>query len=111
MLRYAWGTAPDFSELLDTVTKAGRAFKPSESGMIGAAIESRQKSPKTEYLRAFGNLLTDVHNFALTTPIMQAMAIVANVVINLPDVDVTYDDVRKALAKLGGERLENSGEK
>lgn len=111
MLRYAWGAAPDFSELLDTVTKAGRAFKPSESGMIGAAIESRQKSPKTEYLRAFGNLLTDVHNFALTTPIMQAMAIVANVVINLPDVDVTYDDVRKALAKLGGERLENSGEK
>lgn len=111
MLRYAWGTAPDFSELLDTVAKAGRAFKPSESGMIGAAIESRQRSPKTEYLRAFGNLLTDVHNFALTTPTMQAMAIVANVVINLPDVDVTYDDVRKALAKLGGERLENSGEK
>jgi hypothetical protein len=111
MLRYAWGTAPDFSELLDTVTKAGRAFKPSESGMIGAAIESRQKSPKTEYLRAFGNLLTNVHNFALTTPIMQAMAIVANVAINLPDVDVTYDDVRKALAKLGGERLENSKEK
>jgi hypothetical protein len=111
MLRYAWGTAPDFSALLETVAKAGRAFKPSESGMIGAAIESRQRSLKTEYLRAFGNLLTDVHGFALTTPIMNAMAIVANVVINLPDVDVTYDDVRKALAKLGGERLENSGEK
>ena len=111
MLRYAWGTAPDFSDLLDTVAKAGRSFKPSESGMIGAAIESRQRSPKTEYLRAFGNLLTDAHGFTLTTPIMQAMAIVANVVINLPDVDVTYDDVRKALAKLGGERLENSGEK
>jgi len=111
MLGYAWGTAPDFSALLDTVAKAGRAFKPSETGMIGAAIESRQRSPKTEYLRAFGNLLTDVHRFALTTQAMQAMAIVANVVINLPDVDVTYDDVRKALAKLGGERLENSGEK
>ena len=111
MLRYAWGTAPDFSALLGTMANAARAFKPSESGMIGAAIESRQRSPKTEYLRAFGNLLTDVHRFALTTPIMQAMAIVANVVINLPDVDVTYDDVRKALAKLGGERLENSGEK
>ena len=41
---------------------------------------------------------------------MQAMAIVANVVINLPDVDVTYDDVRKVL-KLGGERLENLGKK
>ena len=52
--------------------------------------------------QAFGNLLTDVHDFALTTPIMQAMAIVANVVINLPDVDVNYDDVRKAFAKPGG---------
>lgn len=111
MLRYAWGTAPDFSALLGTMANAARSFKPSESGMIGAAIESRQRSAKTEYLRAFGNLLTDVHGFALTTPIMQAMAFVANVVINLPDVDVTYDDVRKALAKLGAERLENSGEK
>lgn len=111
MLRYAWGTAPDFSALLGTMANAARAFKPSETGMIGAAIESRQRSPKTEYLRAFGNLLTDVHRFALTTQTMQAMAIVANVVINLPDVDVTYDDVRKALAKLGGERLEKSGEK
>lgn len=111
MLCYAWGTAPEFSALLDTVSKAGRAYKPSESGMIDAAIVSRQKSPKTEYLRAFGNLLTDVHNFSLTTPIMKAMAIVANVVINLPDVDVTYDDVRKALAKIGGEPQENSGEK
>lgn len=111
MLGYAWGTAPDFSALLDTVAKAARSFKPSEAGMIGAAIKSRQKSPKTEYLRAFGNLLTDVHHFALTTPIIQSMAIVANVVINLPDVDVTYDDVRKALPKLGREPLENSGEK
>lgn len=110
MLRYAWGTAPDFPALLDTVAKAGWAFKPSESGMIGAAIESRQKSQKTEYLRAFGNLLTDAHNFTLTTPIMKAMAVVANVVINLPDVVVVYDDVRKALAKQGGGRLENSGE-
>jgi len=109
-LRYAWGTAPDFSALLDTVAKAARGFKPSESGMIGAAIESRQRSPKTEYLRAFGNLLT-AHSFALTTPIMRAMATVANVVINLPDVDVTYDDVRKALARLGGKRLENPEEK
>jgi hypothetical protein len=111
MLRYAWGTAPDFSALLGTMASAARAFKPSESGMLGAAIASRQKSPKTEYLRAFGNLLTDVHRFALTTPTMHAMAIVANVVINLPDVDVTYNDVRKALAKLGGEQLENSGKK
>jgi hypothetical protein len=108
MSGYAWQVAPDFSALLGTMTSAARNFEPSESGMIGAAIQSRQQSRKTEYLRAFGSLLTDVHRFTLTTAIMQAMAIVANVVINLPDVDVTYDDVRKALAKLGGERLENS---
>ena len=107
---YGWSTAPHLSSLLNTVEKSAQQWKPSADGFINAAITSRQKSPKTEYLRAFGNLLTDIHNFALTTQIMQAMAIVANVVINLPDVDVTYDDVRKALAKLSGERLENSGE-
>jgi hypothetical protein len=111
MLRYAWGTAPDLPALLDAVALAALNFKPSESGMIGAAIESRQRNQKTEYLRAFGSVLTDVHGFALTKPIMQAMAIVANVVINLPDIDATYDDVKKAIAKLGSERLENSGEK
>ena len=96
-VRYAWGTAPDVPALLGTMANAARGFTPSVSGMIGAAIESRQRSTKTEYLRAFGNLLTDVHGFALTTPMMQAMAIVATVVINSPDVDVTYDDVRKRL--------------
>ena len=70
-----------------------------------------QRSPKTEYLRAFGHLLSNNHSFTLTKKIMQAMAIVANVVINLPDVDVTYDDVRKALKKQGGEQVENSSGK
>lgn len=86
-LCYAWDTAPSFPDLLDTVAKAARDFTPSEDGMIGAAIESRQRSAKTEYLRAFWHQLTDVHHFTLTTAVMQAMAIVANVVINLPDID------------------------
>ena len=111
MLRYAWGTAPDFSALLKTMADAARAFKPSEPGMIGAAIESRQKNPKTEYVRAFGNLLTEVHKFELTAPVHKAIAVVANVVINQPDVDVTYDDVRKALVRTSGERMEDSGKK
>jgi hypothetical protein len=100
MLRYAWGTAPDFSALLETVARAARSFKPSAPGMIGASVKSRQHNQKTEYLRAFGKLLT-VQGFALTTPIMKEMVITASVVINLPDVDVTYDDVRKALQRLG----------
>ena len=110
-LRYAWGTAPDVSALLDTVAMAAREFKPNESGIIGAAIVSRQQSTKTEYLRAFGNLLTDAHHLTLTPGVMKAMAIVANVAINLPDVDVTYDDVRKSLVNRNGETLENSGGK
>lgn len=110
-LRYAWGTAPDFPALLDTVADAAKNFQPSDYGMIGAALQSRQRSLKAEYLRAFGHLLTDAHGLALTTPIIQAMAITANVVINSPDVDVTYDDARKTLAKPDGKRLENSDEK
>jgi len=101
-LRYAWGTAPDLSELLDTVTKAARSFQPSESGMIGAGIESRKASIKTEYLRAFGSLLTSRRDFSMTAGIMNAMAVTAIVVLNQSKIDVSYDDVRKALSKLGG---------
>lgn len=101
MLRYAWGTAPEVSALLRTLADAARTFRPRELGMIGAAIDSRQHNPKTEYLRAFANLLTKVHNINLTTKVMHVMATVATVVINLPDVDVTFDDVRKVLAKAG----------
>ncbi len=110
-LSYGWKTSPPLSALLKTVGNAAKEFKPSESGLIGAAIDSRQQSVKAEYLRAFGNLLTKQHRFILTTDIMKAMAITANVVINSPDIDTTYDDVRKALAKLGGDSLENSNQK
>lgn len=98
-VRYGWGVAPDLPALLDTVAKAARSCEPNECGMIGAALKTRQQNVKTEYLRAFGNQLTDGHGMALTAPIMQAMAIVANVAINMPDIDVTYDDVRKSLEK------------
>jgi len=108
MLRYAWGAAPEVSALLETLADAARAFRPSATGMIAAAIESRQRSPKTEYLRAFATVLTDAHGIALTPQVMKAMAVTAGVVIDLPNADVTYDDVRKA-CKTRVERLENSG--
>ena len=100
-LRYAWGIAPDLSELLDTVAKAARNFQPSGSGMVGAAIKSRQRSraENKEYLRAFGNLLTETHGLSLTLNIMKAMAIAATVVIDYPNIVVTYDDVTKAIGK------------
>ena len=100
-LRYVWGTAPDLSELLDTVAKAARDFQPSERGMIGAAIQTRQKSRagNKEYLRAFGNQLTEVHGISPTINIMKAMADVATVVINDNDFVVSYDDVVKSIGK------------
>jgi hypothetical protein len=109
-LCYAWQTAPEFPSLLASVAKAAQTFIPTQTGMIGAAIESRQRNPKTEYLRAIGNLLTEVYEFALTVPLMKAIAIVANVAINHPGIDVTYDDVRKILTPTSGKSVENSGD-
>lgn len=101
VLRYAWGFAPDLSELLDTVAKTARNFQPSECGIIGAAIQSRQKSKaeNKEYLRAFGYQLTEVYGIPLTLNTMKAMADVATVVINDHDFVVSYDDVVKAIGK------------
>lgn len=97
MLRYAWGTAPSLNALLGTVARAAREFTVNESGAIGAALKKRQSNPSTEYIRAFAHLLFDMHRFQLSSPLMNAMAIVATVVINDPQVDVSYDDVRKSI--------------
>jgi hypothetical protein len=96
-LRYAWTTSPSLAGLLDTVANAAKIFEPEIFGLPAAAIASRKRNPKTEYLRGFAHLLKEVHGIDLTTRVMNAMAITANVAINEPDVDVTYDDVRKAV--------------
>jgi hypothetical protein len=96
-ISYAWGMAPDIPAVLDTLADVARRYEPVEGGFIGAALGSRQKSIKTEYLRGFAHRLTDQRRFDLTSPIMHAMAITANVVIDDTDVDVSYDDVRKAV--------------
>lgn len=97
-LRYIWGLSPDFPALLETVAKAAQDFKPSETGMIGAAISTRQRNVRTEYIRGFANRLTD-SRVAISTTVMRAMAIVANVVIDDPAGGTSYDDVRKAIGK------------
>jgi hypothetical protein len=97
-LRYGWEKAPRLSALLRTVAKVARDFEPREDGMIGAAVNTRQGSTKTAYIRALAYLLCNARKFALTNRLMRAMAIIANVVINSPDIDITYDDVRKAAA-------------
>jgi hypothetical protein len=95
-LRYGWEKAPYLPEILNTVAKAADEFKPSCGYFADAAIVSRQKSHKTEYIRGYVNLLCN-GGINLSTDIVKAIAITATVVINSPDLIVTYDDVRKAI--------------
>lgn len=95
MLRYAWGKAPSFDALLDTVASGARKFQPAEHGMIGAGISKRQHSEKAAYLRAFAHLLDDVHRIDLTPSLMRAMAAAGNVVLDLKSGLLTFDYVRK----------------
>ena len=91
---YAWGIAPSLTELLSTVAKAARNYKPQFGGRIGAGIEKRQNNDKTQYLRAFGHELGKI---AMTPTILNAMACIATVALNDPDIVVCNDDVRQAL--------------
>jgi hypothetical protein len=98
-LRYAWEKSPPLSEMLKTVSLAANDFEPNEHGFIGSAISLRQSSEKTEYIRAFSALLND-YKVTITIDVMKAIATTATIVINSPDVVISYDDVRKALKKL-----------
>jgi hypothetical protein len=91
--------SPSVAELLDTLVGAAHRFEPAESDFRNAATETRQRNIKTDYLRGFGHLLIR-RGLELTPPIMRAMAITTTVVINDPEIDATYDDVRKVLATL-----------
>ncbi|QHQ28577.1 hypothetical protein XACN24_09000 [Xanthomonas albilineans] len=99
MLHYAWGKAPHLPTILETVAQAAEGWAPRESGAIGAAIASRKASPTTEYLRAFSeHLRRDLPGVILSGSIVTAMAGTANVVLNDARLDVSTDDVRKAIA-------------
>jgi hypothetical protein len=99
-LRYAWGTAPSMARIITTMQREAMTYAAAESGHIGAALATRKRNPKYEYLRAFGALLRDVHRMEVSADTMKAMATTATVVLNTPELDVTYDDVRKALATI-----------
>ena len=105
-LHYAWGTAPSISTLLGTLADKARNFTPSASARIEAAL-NRKSDPKMEYLRAFDQQLANFHGFEPTLNFRKAMAIVANVAINLRDVDVSEKEVWGVVDK----RLKKSGEK
>jgi len=99
MLCYAWGTAPSMARIIATMQREALAYVPAESGAIGAALASRKRNRKTEYLRAFDALLSDVHHIDRTAEVINAMAITASVVLNDPDDAVTPGDVRSALIR------------
>lgn len=96
-LRYAWTLAPDFAELLSKVAETMGDFVPQKTGYIGAGISSREVNEKTAYIRGLYKLLKDAHGFKIDLPIRQAIAAVTAVMLNNPDIDVTTDDVTKAI--------------
>jgi hypothetical protein len=96
-LRYAWGLAPNFPELLLKIAEIMGDFTPMEHGYVGAGISSREANEKTAYVRGLHKLLKDEHGFEIDLPIKQAMAAVTLVMLNDPDIHVTTDDVTKAI--------------
>lgn len=65
---------------------------------INAALQKRQNSKKSAYLRAFAALLEEAH-IDMTSTVMKAMAVTANVVFDDPEFDACEDDVRKAIRR------------
>ena len=103
-LRHAWNTAPALSYLLETLAIHSRQEierpYPTDT-MIGAAISSQKHNRKTEYIRAFIRSLRDYDGIVMTKEVMHAAATAAEVVLDKPDITVTYDDVRKLAMQLG----------
>lgn len=99
-IEQAWSIAPSLPQLLKTVELKSSNYIPSQTGMVGAAVNSRETNKRTQYIRAFGFLLAEEYDIKLTTPIKKAMASVVNVVLNDLDKDTHYDDVRAALKKI-----------
>ena len=66
---------------------------------VEAALSTRQDSKKSAYFRAFWSLLKQ-SKIKLSGPVMRAMAITANVIMDDANLTHSEDDVRKALARI-----------
>ncbi|KUO66921.1 MAG: hypothetical protein APF80_09170 [Alphaproteobacteria bacterium BRH_c36] len=93
------GTPLDLGRYLIKVSKIAGQF-PVDFACPGveAAISTRQDSKKTAYLRAFGALLK-YSSINLSAPVVRAMAITANVILDDVDLSISEDTVRKALKR------------
>ena len=105
MVRVA--TSPNQENLVALLHKAaeaaqtGYAYFGVSEGAVDAAISKQKPNLKTEYLRAFGHVLTISPGSIgepvnLTPGVRRAMAVTTTVALN-GDVIVTEDDVRKAV--------------
>ena len=103
-LNYAWGLAPDFSDILHTLAVRMQLARErtNPTGMVGAAIASQKGNIKTDYIRAFIHLLRFVRGIKMTRDVIDAVATAAEVVLNDADITVEYGDVRKSFIRLGG---------
>lgn len=99
-LRSILSTAPALSELLKTLAEDTRCAKVGlPSDYIAAGTKSRQRGMKTDYLRAFGEMLTD-SGVTIDRKIARAMAMIGKVVIESRDGkcdDINPEEVLKAL--------------
>jgi len=98
---------------LDTIERVKQSFESAEEGEWAIFSKARQVSNKTTYLRILAYKLTRSHEarefcrrwgfryrdapIVLNTTIYRAMAAVANVILDDPQVSVSYDDARKAI--------------
>jgi hypothetical protein len=106
--RDGWRSAPSLHLILHRAAAVAEKCEPDAAEFIRAAIDTRQRNRTTAYVRAFASLLEEYGGFSMTRSMKKAIAVVATVVINENNTDVTYDDVRKALARRGRPSLENS---
>ena len=101
--RTASTTASDIDhrrrDAADPFTWSFTEQKSPENIILARALITRQNNKKTGYLRALGCGLMLRDSSALTLNVQKAMAGIATVAINDPDVVVTYDDVRAVFAQ------------
>jgi hypothetical protein len=98
-LQNAWVVAPGVQALLKTLAARAAQYEPSQIGMVGAGNKLRERTLSTTFIRGFAYLLTEENSITLSTNIKKAMATVATVLLDDGDIDISYDDVRKALKK------------
>jgi hypothetical protein len=97
---YIWSIAPDTGRMLVAMAHAAQEAGSPEPGAVEAALSSRRSNRKAEFLRAFVAMMRE-RRLPVDPPIHEAMAITATVVLNDAELDVSRDDVRKAVGSVG----------